>query len=87
MQKFNPTASLAILLFMTLVVLACSNQTQEMQERNKELVRYITEEGLNKQNPDKWDEVLTADYIRHCQAMPPEFQEMRGAEISKKMIL
>jgi len=55
-------------------------------EEHKALVRYITEEGVNKQNPDKWDKVLAPNYVRHCEAMPPELQEIHGVEIMKQFL-
>lgn len=72
-----------LLTFIALLIFACNDQQKSTEEQNKQVVRYITEEGVNKQNPDKWDEVLTADYVRHCEAMPPELQEIRDIETMK----
>jgi len=48
------------------------------QEKNKAIVRYVHDQ-VNKGNLDVFEEVLSADYSSHCQAMPPGAQEIRGA--------
>lgn len=83
MHKLNPTSVLILCFSIILIFAGCTDRVRETEESNKELVRYITEEGVNKHNPDKWDEVLTEDYVRHCEAMPPELQEIRGIETMK----
>ena len=49
------------------------------QEKHKEIVRHIHNQ-VNKGNTEVFYEHLSPDYARHCQAMPPEFQEMTGIE-------
>jgi steroid delta-isomerase-like uncharacterized protein len=51
----------------------------EMEEQNKALIKRIHAE-VSQGNMAIFDEVLSPDYVRHCQAMPPEFQELRGTE-------
>lgn len=79
--------------YLTLVLLAClgaslfSQRSADLYSKeealNIERVKWIYAEGVNKQNPDAWDEVLTEDYVRHCDAMPPGMQEMKGIETMK----
>ena len=57
----------------------------EVQERNMAIVRNVHDQ-VNRGNHAVFDEVLAADYARHCQAMPPEAQEIRGAEPLKKFV-
>ncbi|MBU1319974.1 MAG: ester cyclase [candidate division Zixibacteria bacterium] len=64
----------------------CCDQNASMEEQNQLVVVEITEQGVNMQNPDKWDDVLTPGYVRHCQAMPPELQEMTGINEMKKFL-
>jgi steroid delta-isomerase-like uncharacterized protein len=51
----------------------------EMQEANMAVVREV-HERVNRGDITVFKEVLAANYSRHCQAMPPEAQEIRGAE-------
>ena len=56
-----------------------------MEEQNKALVQRIHAEA-SRGNLGIIDEVLSPDYVRHCQAMPPEFQELRGTEEFKGFV-
>lgn len=76
--------TLVLLIFS--ISLSCTDQAKVEVEKNKEIVRYIMEEGVNKQNLDVFDEILGEDYIRHCQAMPPDFQEIEGVEKMKQFL-
>jgi len=70
-----------------LVLLGCSQDTtiSEMEEQNKALMQRIHTEVSNG-NLEIFDEVLTPDYVRHCQAMPPELQEIHEAEVFKGFV-
>lgn len=46
-------------------------------EKNKELVRYVLSEGVNKGNLDVFESVLSPDYRRHSQATT-EMPEIRS---------
>lgn len=50
------------------------------QDRNKEIVRYVHDQ-VNKGNLGVFEEVLSGNYSRPCQAMPPGTQEIRGAGV------
>ncbi len=67
-------------------IVGCENQGISIEEQNKELVLHINEEGINKQNLDIWDDVLTPNHVQHCQAMPPAFQEIHGIEAMKEFL-
>ena len=64
-----------------IVLVGCStdNQIAQMEERNKALVQRIHAE-VSKGNIGIFDEVLSPNYVRHCQAMPSGSQELRGTE-------
>lgn len=76
-----------ILLSGLLVVVGCSSQQSifELERQNIALVERIHAE-VSKGNLGIMDEVLSPDYVRHCQAMPPEFQEIRGTEVFKSFL-
>jgi steroid delta-isomerase-like uncharacterized protein len=57
----------------------------QTEEQNKALILRIHAE-VSAGNVDIFDEVLSPDYIRHCQAMPPEFQELHGTEVFKAFV-
>jgi len=62
-----------------------NSAVRELEEQNKSLVQRIHAE-VSKGNLEIFDEVLSPDYVRHCQAMPPELQEMHGTEIFKAFV-
>lgn len=49
----------------------------DLQERHKEIVREV-HDRVNSGDTSVFAEYLGEEYSRHCQAMPPEFQEIRG---------
>lgn len=65
----------------------CQRQStvERLEEENMSLVRRIHAE-VSKGNLAIFDEVLSPDYVRHCQAMPPQFQELRGTTEFKGFI-
>ncbi len=65
----------------------CSERisTAQVEEQNKALVQRIHAE-ISRGNQKIFDEVLSPDYVRHCQAMPLEFQELRGTDQFKAFI-
>jgi steroid delta-isomerase-like uncharacterized protein len=65
----------------------CSERisTAQIEKRNKALVQRIHAE-ISKGNQAIFGEVLSPDYVRHCQAMPPEFQELHGTDQFKAFI-
>ena len=81
------------IIFILLVVLGifflfgCSEKSSntQIEEHNKTLVQRIHAE-ISKGNQKIFDEVLSPDYVRHCQAMPPEFQELHGTDKFKTFI-
>jgi steroid delta-isomerase-like uncharacterized protein len=62
-----------------------AEQISKVEEDNKALVRRIHAE-VSKGNLGIFDEVLSPDYVRHCQAMPPGFQELHGTDQFKSFL-
>lgn len=73
--------------FTLLISLGCSNDRElaKMEKDNIETVRYVHSE-VARGNLDVFDEVLSPNYVRHCQAMPPEFQEIHGIDKFKAFV-
>lgn len=69
------------------ILTGCSgeNNLAKMENEHIATVRYIHGE-IAKGNIAAFDEVLTPSYVRHCQAMPPELQEMHGSEQLKAFV-
>ena len=69
------------------ILMGCSQNSAviQMEEENKALVRRIHAE-VSKGNLEIFDEVLSPDYVRHCQAMPAELQEIHGTEVFKAFV-
>lgn len=75
----------AVLIFASLMAAGCCNQDASVEEQNIATIIRV-HEGMSKGNLDIFDEVFTENYVRHCQAMPPELQEMHGGEQLKKFV-
>ena len=54
-------------------------------EKNKSIVCDYLEEVWNKKNPAALERFIAPDYVRHCEAMPPPLQELKGIEGLKQM--
>lgn len=81
------TAALVLsALVLVCLVIGCGQQVIAVQKQNKAMIVQLYEEGVNKHNPEAWNEVLTDDYVRHCQAMPPEAREIHGLEEFKAFL-
>lgn len=81
-------ASLTPFLIVGIIILiSCSKDTKiaQMEEQNKALVQRIHTE-VSKGNIEIFDKVLLPDYVRHCQAMPPELQELHGTDQFKLFV-
>lgn len=79
---------LVLLLAVTLMSgCTCDNDDYlaKLEAANIATVRLLHAE-MAKGNMDVFDENLTENYVRHCQAMPPELQEMHGAEQLKAFV-
>jgi steroid delta-isomerase-like uncharacterized protein len=77
---------LVLLIMACTLFTSCGDSSKTVEEKNKSIVRYIMEEGVDKQNIDKWDEVLTPDYKRHSQSMPEGLQEIEGIDTMKSFL-
>jgi predicted ester cyclase len=55
-------------------------------EQNKATVRRILER-LSAGDIAGFIDALAPNYVRHCQAMPPELQEIRGREVMHQWLL
>lgn len=58
---------------------------QEQVEQNKAAVRRAIER-LNAGDLDGFAAALAPDYVRHCQAMPPDLQEIHGPAVMKQWL-
>jgi len=74
-------------MILLIALLGCSQECKvaQIEAQNKAMVQRIHAE-VSKGNMAIFDEVLSPDYVRHCQAMPPEFQELRGTEEFKAFV-
>jgi steroid delta-isomerase-like uncharacterized protein len=78
---------LPIVLSILTILASCSQDSavRQMEEQNIALIQRIHEEVSNG-NLEIFDEVLSPDYVRHCQAMPPELQEIHGTGVFKAFV-
>jgi len=70
-----------LMLSVIAILIGCSEEfrVKQLQEQNKAVVRHVHEE-IARGEIGVFDEVLTPYYTRHCQAMPPDLQELYGTE-------
>jgi predicted ester cyclase len=74
------------IILISLLNISCDDKTQSHLEKNKEIVRYIMEEGVNNKNFEAFDKILGENYVRHCQAMPPGFQEIKSIDTMRDFL-
>ena len=87
MNKLNQNLQLTIALtILTLLSIGCSNQNQSIEDKNKAIISNMIEEAINNQNFELFDEILSPDYIRYSQSMPPGLEEIKGIETYKGFI-
>lgn len=55
-------------------------------ESNRETVRRMLDQ-LSMGNMKGFTDALSPNYVRHCQAMPPELQEIRGREAMHQWLM
>jgi steroid delta-isomerase-like uncharacterized protein len=69
------------------IFIGCSQDAtmKKIEAENMATIRYIHAE-MAKGNIDAFDEVLAPNYVRHCQAMPPEMQEMTDPSLLKAFV-
>ena len=81
------TLQIAIIALVFAVLVGCGQNSavRDLEEQNKALMQRIHAEVSNG-NLGIFDEVLTPDYVRHCQAMPPGLQEIRDTAVFKAFV-
>ena len=86
MKKVSGCLLPVALLVMTMAI-GCSTDSavRHLEEQNVALVQRIHAE-VSKGNLEIFDEVLSPDYVRHCQAMPPGLQEIRDTATFKAFV-
>ena len=86
-MKHQQALQVAILALLLISIVSCGQDSavRDLEEQNKALIRRIHEEVSNG-NLAIFDEVLSPDYVRHCQAMPLGLQEIHGTEVFKEFV-
>ncbi len=84
------TKSVAWLTFVALACLIASLFAQQAEDThskeelsNIRQIKWIYDNGVNSHKPDAWDNILTRDFVRHCDAMPQGMEELKGIEAMK----
>jgi predicted ester cyclase len=79
MRVLARVGSLSIVLLIFHTGCSCDVSQQEIEEQNMAIVRQ-THAALANGDLEAFKAALAPNYVRHCQAMPPELQEIRGTE-------
>lgn len=76
-----PMNSGCVALAMTISLCGCSHEPgiEETERQNMAVVR-DTHAALARGDIEAFKAVLAPNYVRHCQAMPPGFQELEGTD-------
>lgn len=64
----NQMLFLIMIVLIVMVLPGCNNSSQKLED-NKNLIQRFTE-ATNAADWDAFDELLTTDFVRHCQATP-----------------
>ena len=75
-----------LITFTFLALSGCENRMAAMEEQHKATILRAHAE-LVKGNIDVMDEIFAPNYVRHCQAMPPELWEISDKEVFKAFIV
>ena len=77
MNTIRNILSIAVLV----AIAGCGNEctTENLERRNMDIVRQ-THADLAAGDFEAFKAAIGPDYVRHCQAMPPGLQELRGTE-------
>jgi len=78
-------ATLVLAILVSLSGCSQDSAVKEMEEQNIALIKRIHSE-VSKGNLGIFDEALSPDYVRHCQAMPPGLQEIRDTAVFKAFV-
>jgi predicted ester cyclase len=86
-MKTIKSGALLVSLMILLLMVSCSKESsvRQLEEQNKALMRRI-HTAVSNGDLEIFDEVLSPNYVRHCQAMPPGLQEIHGAETFKAFV-
>lgn len=78
---------IVILLFTSLFLFSCieKNNTNIIEDGHIAIIKNIHAEAALG-NIEIFDKYLADNYIRHCQAMPPELQELGDKEVFKAFV-
>ena len=83
-MRFQPV-SMCLMILSFLLLSGCCDDQASIEEQNKATCVRVHAELANG-NLGIFDEVLADNYVRHCQAMPPEHQELHGTEVFKAFL-
>jgi predicted ester cyclase len=81
-MTFNKRVLIVCLPALLILVPGCSQDTtiNQLEKQNIALIRRVHAE-ISVGNLDIMQEVLAENYVRHCQAMPPGFQEIEDTAL------
>lgn len=77
----NPVNAGYLAVAISIALCGCSGEpcTEDIEERNMAVVRE-SHAALARGDLETFKTALAPNYSRHCQAMPPKFQELEGTE-------
>ena len=71
---------------MLILFIGCDYHNKTIEEKNKSLIISFFEEGINNQNYEIFNKLLSPDFVRHSQSIPPDPEKIEGIENYKNFI-
>jgi predicted ester cyclase len=80
MKGLSAISCISILIILPVVASQAGDlSTEEIEKQNKEIIR-TAHASLQAGDIDRFKSLISPNYTRHCQAMPPGLQEIHGTE-------
>jgi steroid delta-isomerase-like uncharacterized protein len=80
-MKYQNAVLGTLILGILIICIGCSTgpATEEIEQQNMAIIRKAHAD-LQRGDIESYKAVISPDYVRHCQAMPPDLQEIHGRE-------
>lgn len=83
MKKLISKCQIILVLIVSLILMSCSQSGDTIETANKAIVSRLIEEGINNQNLEIFDEILSPNYVRYSQSMSADLGEITGIDTYK----
>jgi steroid delta-isomerase-like uncharacterized protein len=80
-MRLQNAVLITLILGMLITCIGCSTEspTENIEQQNMAIIRKAHAD-LQREDVESFKAVISPDYVRHCQAMPPDLQEIHGTD-------